>query len=91
MGVLQASGDVNMVLVPEVPFTIDRLIKYLVDRFKTRDHCLIVCAEGAGQDLLRDSGKKDASGNKVFEDIGLFLKKEISSRLTAAGLEHSIK
>lgn len=44
-----ANGDVNVLLVPEVKFRMDELIKYLVDRFKTKDHCLIVCAEGAGQ------------------------------------------
>lgn len=74
---------------PEIKFTMDRLITYLMDRFKTRDHCLIVCAEGAGMDLLGESGKRDASGNKVFEDIGLFLKKEISARFKAASVEHT--
>jgi len=30
----------------------DELIEYLITRFKTSEHCVIVCAEGAGQVLL---------------------------------------
>ena len=86
-----ASGDVNVVLVPEVKFTMEALISYLKRRFETRDHCLIVCAEGAGQDLLESSNRKDASGNKVLSDIGDYLKKEIAGLLKASGVEHSIK
>jgi 6-phosphofructokinase 1 len=86
-----ANGDVNVLLVPEVPFTIAKLIDYLVDRFKIRDHCLIVCAEGAGQYLLGDTGKRDASGNAVFGDIGEFLKRELGAELKRRGIEHSIK
>jgi 6-phosphofructokinase 1 len=86
-----ASGDVNVVLVPEVQFNFDQLIEYLVERFKTKDHCLIVTAEGAGQHLLGDSGTTDASGNKKFLDIGEHLKKEIGKRFKDLQIEHSIK
>ena len=87
-----ASGDVNVVLLPEIMFTVKGLVDYLVDRFKIRDHCLIVCAEGAGQQLLGgETGKVDASGNKVFQDIGEFLKKEIATELKKRNVPHSIK
>ena len=86
-----ASGDVNVLLVPEVPFNIEDLITYLVDRFKTRDHCLIVCAEGAGQEMLGKTAKTDASGNRLLSDIGEFLKQQISSELKKRNVIHSIK
>ncbi len=65
--------------------------RYLVDRFKTRDHCLIVCAEGAGQNLLPTVSGTDKSGNRLFGDIGECLKKEIGARLKDLKVEHSIK
>ncbi len=71
-----ASSDVNMVLVPEVPFTLTKLMSFLEMRIKTKSHAVIVVAEGAGQDHVPGSGA-DASGNKQLGDIGLFLKKTI--------------
>lgn len=67
-----ANGDVNVLLVPEVPFTIQKLADYLVERFKTRDHCVIVCAEGAGQNLLGDTGKKDARYSSRYYSTNLY-------------------
>lgn len=86
-----ASGDVNIVLIPEVKFEMEKIIDYLEERFKTRDHCLIVCAEGAGQNLVGESGKTDKSGNRVFNDIGEYLKENISKGLKARNIQHSLK
>jgi len=85
-----ASGEVNIVLLPEAKFTMEELIEYLINRFKTKQHCLIVCAEGAGQDILPPTGKKDKSGNNVLQDIGLYLKSEIPKRLEEKGIENKI-
>ncbi|MFN2167874.1 MAG: ATP-dependent 6-phosphofructokinase, partial [Anaerolineae bacterium] len=90
-----AEPDVNCVLVPEVPFSLDGdngLIDWLVRRLKRRGHAVIVVAEGAGQDLLdAKSNGHDPSGNVVLGDIGLFLKHHISAGLKARGLTHSLK
>lgn len=86
-----ASGDVNVVLVPEVAFTMEKLVDYLLDRFKTRDHCVIVCAEGSGQNLLNDSQETDASGNKILSDIGEFLKQKLGQALKDLNVPHTIK
>ncbi|MBC8257664.1 MAG: ATP-dependent 6-phosphofructokinase [SAR324 cluster bacterium] len=82
-----ACPDVNFVLIPEVPFTIDGekgLLRSLERGFETKKeqgkhpHSVIVVAEGAGQDLLGNDGEdRDASGNVRFKDIGLYLKDEI--------------
>jgi len=82
-----SSGDVNIVLLPEAKFTMEELIEYLIIRFKTSEHCVIVCAEGAGQDILPPTGKTDKSGNTVLQDIGLYLKSEIPKRLAEKNIE----
>lgn len=89
-----ALKEVNFVLIPEVPFTMmgrEGLLPALELRLKKRRHAVIVVAEGAGQDLLRVSGKKDLSGNPVLGDIGEFLHKEIKTYLAHRGIAHSIK
>ncbi|OVE73670.1 diphosphate--fructose-6-phosphate 1-phosphotransferase [bacterium B17] len=85
-----ASSDVNLVLVPEVPFTMESLIGYLERRFERKSHAVIVAAEGAGQELVPMNGK-DKSGNKVLGDIGLHLKKEISEYFKTKGNPVNIK
>ena len=82
-----ACPDVNFVLIPEVPFTIQGekgLLRLLERRFENKKkqsrhpHSVIVVAEGAGQDLLGNNGEeRDASGNIRFKDIGFFLKENI--------------
>ena len=89
-----ARNDVNYVLIPELPFDMNGqkgLLAQLEKRMKTRHHAVILAAEGAGQDLLEPSSKTDASGNRVLEDIGLFLKKEISAFFKNLNREVNIK
>jgi len=82
-----ACPDVNFVLIPEVPFTLEGekgLLRSLERRLETQQkegrhpHSVIVVAEGAGQNLMgKRKNEKDASGNVRFNDIGTFLKDEI--------------
>ncbi|KAG6388011.1 hypothetical protein SASPL_153208 [Salvia splendens] len=37
----------------------------------------IVVAEGAGEDLLAAKNERDASGNKLLQDVGLWLSQRI--------------
>ena len=85
-----ASSDVNLVIVPEIELTIDGLIKFLKQRLSRKSHCLIVAAEGAGQDLVPVEGV-DASGNRKLGDIGPFLKNIITSHMAAAGVPVTVK
>ncbi|KAI9027787.1 6-phosphofructokinase [Hyaloraphidium curvatum] len=80
-------GEVNMLLIPEVKFTLDDILDYLEERFKDKDHALIVLAEGAGTDILPPTGKFDASGNAVLQDNGPWLKNEIQEGLKKRGLK----
>jgi 6-phosphofructokinase 1 len=85
------SGQVNFCLVPEVPFTLDRLLAALQHRLEQREHALIVVAEGAGQDLLAQSGERDASGNIKFGDVGLFLRDAITRHFRQVGIGITLK
>ena len=80
-GAALASQDANFVLIPEVPFRLEGengLLASLEQRMLSKNHALIVVAEGAGQDLLEsDETCSDASGNLLHEDIGLFLRDSI--------------
>ncbi|XP_050216994.1 ATP-dependent 6-phosphofructokinase 3-like [Mercurialis annua] len=76
-----ASRDVDCCLIPESPFYLDGeggLLEYIEKRLKENGHMVIVIAEGAGQELLSEqSTLQDASGNKLLQDIGLFLSQKI--------------
>jgi len=86
-----ASSEVNLLLIPEVPFTWKKVIEYVESRLTHRGHCLIVVAEGAGQELCEQAVTYDKSGNRVLADIGILLKKQLSNHFTSKNIEHTIK
>jgi 6-phosphofructokinase 1 len=89
-----ASGDVNYVLVPEVPFELqgeNGLFSHLKNRLERRRHAVILIAEGTGQDLLDKNNGTDASGNKKLNDIGVFLKQKIEQYFAERKMEISVK
>ncbi len=90
-----AASDVNYCLVPEVPFALEGengLLACLERRLPKRGHAVVVVAEGAGQDLMpKCDDRRDASGNKLHQDIGIFLKERIGAHLHAKGIEHAMK
>jgi 6-phosphofructokinase 1 len=81
IGATVANQDVNFVLIPEIPFSLDGengFLQALKSRMLDRRHAVIVIAEGAGQDLLAAGEEKyDASGNKILKDIGVYLRERI--------------
>lgn len=82
-GATLASQEVNFTLIPELPFKLEGENGFLValkNRILDRKHALIVLAEGAGQDLLENTGTEhDASGNVVLKDIGHFMRSKIEA------------
>jgi len=85
-GATLANSDVNFCLIPEVPFTLEGkegLLARLDQRLRRRRHAVIVVAEGAGQDLIAGQEIRDASGNILPQDIGLFLKTRIKEYFQA--------
>jgi len=91
-----ALNEVNFVLVPEVPFALEGpggLYALLEDRLRRRAHAVVIVAEGAGQDFVKDpSGKTDGSGNPVLGDIGTHLRDSIKRHFkTATDLDVNLK
>ncbi len=81
-GATLASNDVNICLVPEVPFTLEGkggFLDILERRIEHKRHAVIAVAEGAGQELMeaQDANAKDASGNVKKRDVGVFLRDRI--------------
>ena len=85
-----ASSDVNLVLIPEAPFALPKVMAYLQRRLEEKAHAVIVVAEGAGEDLAPPGGV-DASGNRKLGDIGRFLAAAIGEHVAAAGTEANVK
>ncbi|XP_075484359.1 ATP-dependent 6-phosphofructokinase 4, chloroplastic [Primulina tabacum] len=84
-----ASRDVDCCLIPESPFYLEGrggLFEYVEQRLKENKHMVIVLAEGAGQEYVAPSlhavGEKDASGNRLLLDIGLWLTQKIKDHFT---------
>ena len=84
-------GQVNFCLIPEVRFTLDRLLDALRERLDRRGHAVIVVAEGAGQDLMAAFEERDASGNIKHGDIGVFLRDAITRHFKGSGEAVSLK
>jgi 6-phosphofructokinase 1 len=85
-----ASSDVNLVLVPEVPFRLERVFDWLGDRLRRKSHAVIVAAEGAGQDLVAHQGT-DRSGNRLLGDIGLFLRQAITEHFKGSSTPAAVR
>lgn len=79
-----ASRDVDCCLIPESPFYLEGpggLFEYIEKRVKENGHMVIVIAEGAGEELLaeslRSADQQDASGNKLLQDVGIWISHKI--------------
>lgn len=89
-----AQSDVNFCLIPESPFDLEGpngLLTHLKNRILDRQHAVILVAEGAGQDLVPQTGEKDASGNTKFTDIGVFLSSRIKQYFKAEHITVNVK
>jgi 6-phosphofructokinase 1 len=89
-----AINDVNYVLIPEVRFELEGengLFTNLERRLKQRNHAVILVAEGAGQEYMKDSRAIDASGNVQFNDIGILLKERIGEYFKMKEIDINLK
>ncbi|KAL3655622.1 ATP-dependent 6-phosphofructokinase 3 [Castilleja foliolosa] len=80
-----ASRDVDCCLIPESPFYLEGkggLFEYVEKKLKENGHMVIVIAEGAGQELLTAKNEQDASGNKLLQDVGLWLSDKIKDHFS---------
>eukprot|EP00796_Vickermania_ingenoplastis_P002332 gene2332-1466_t len=78
-----ASAQANICLIPERPLPKETVLKLIERHFESSKNCVIIVAEGFGQDWVSGPGGHDASGNKKLIDIGALLKKEVEGWLKA--------
>jgi 6-phosphofructokinase 1 len=77
------AGGANVILIPEQPFSIDRVCAYVESRFKSHYAPIIVAAEGAvpdGGENVRVDRELDAFGHVRLGGIGEWLAAEIEKR-----------
>ncbi|MHC4269593.1 MAG: ATP-dependent 6-phosphofructokinase [Planctomycetota bacterium] len=89
-----AINDVNYVLIPEVRFDLEGengLFTNLERRLAQRNHAVILIAEGAGQEFMKDSNACDASGNIQLNDIGIYLKDRIAEYFKKKEIDINLK
>jgi 6-phosphofructokinase 1 len=91
-----ANSVVNFCLVPEVPFEVEGpggLLAAVERRFaRGKDHCVIVVAEGAGQNFMHElPEERDASGNILKHDIGEYLRRRLSAHFGQEPWHGSVK
>jgi 6-phosphofructokinase 1 len=83
-----ANHQADFVLIPEVPFSLygpQGLLPSLHQRVREQGSAVVVVAEGAGQDVLEDSGSTDASGNATLGDIGAHLRTVMTDHFREQG------
>lgn len=92
-----ASQDVDLCLIPEVPIQLEGqrgCLPHLERVLHAQGHAVVVVAEGAGEELLREEcadGACDASGNRALPPIGPFIQSRITHYFKARGMETTIK
>jgi ATP-dependent phosphofructokinase / diphosphate-dependent phosphofructokinase len=77
------AGGANVILIPERPFDLDKVITYVEHRFQTRYAPIVVVAEGAApqhEELSLQSGQLDAFGHVRLGGVGQYLAEEIEKR-----------
>jgi phosphofructokinase-like protein len=78
------AGGANVILIPEQPFDIEQVVKYVEHRFQTRYAPIVVVAEGAhpkagdGASVL--TGETDSFGHVRLGGVGQLLADEIEQR-----------
>ncbi len=77
------AGGANVILIPERPFDLDRVVAYVEHRFQTKYAPIVVVAEGAhpaNEDLAITASQLDAFGHVRLGGIGQLLAEDIEKR-----------
>src|SRR6266566_4252157 len=77
------AGGANVILIPEQPFDIEEVCRYVEKRFETRYAPIVVVAEGAHPKTLSTTvvdDSVDAFGHTRFGGVGQSLAEEIEKR-----------
>jgi phosphofructokinase-like protein len=77
------AGGANVILVPEQPFSVEKVCDWVERRFQRQYAPIIVVAEGAvpeGGEAILATGERDAFGHVRLGGVGNWLADEISRR-----------
>jgi 6-phosphofructokinase 1 len=77
------AGGANVILIPEVPFDIDKVCQYVESRFQSHYSPILVVSEGASPKegtMTLQTGELDSFGHVRLGGIGQVLEKEIEKR-----------
>jgi len=88
------SGDVDLCLVPEVPFRLKGPLgayAHLEAVMALKGHAVVVVAEGAGEKVMEPTGELDAGGNRILPDVGEWLQKKLKKHFEEIGLPTNIR
>jgi 6-phosphofructokinase len=80
-----AYGQPDVLLVPEHPLKLDRLVERVKEIYDLQKHAVIVCAEGVvderGEELGAEFDSTDPAGNKILSGAGETLRALLIKRL----------
>jgi 6-phosphofructokinase 1 len=77
------SADAHVILIPEIPFDLDKVCRFIRDRERSGAHyTMVVCAEGALQSggSLMTLGEREAGREVRIGGMAHWLEKEIAER-----------
>ena len=86
-----ASGSTDVCLIPEIECHLDGqggIIAHIERVLEKQSHCVVVCAEGAGQEQLGSLGETDASGNPILVNFAKYLQSRIKESVRGADVKY---
>jgi 6-phosphofructokinase 1 len=86
-----ASGSTDVCLIPEIECHLDGeggIIAHIERVLQKQSHCVVVCAEGAGQEQLGSLGETDASGNPILVNFAKYLQTRIKESVRGADVKY---
>ncbi len=80
-----AYGQPDVLLLPEHPINVDRLVERIKEIYELQKHVVIACAEGVvnerGEELGAEIDSTDPAGNKILSGAGEALRSVLIRRL----------
>ncbi len=80
-----AYGQPDIVLIPEAPLNLDRLVERVIDVYDAQKNVVIVCGEGIvdekGNELGSETATTDPAGNVVLSGASEALRRTLINRL----------
>lgn len=86
-----AARYVDVCLIPEMNISLSKLLDYIGVVMRRQKRAVIVVAEGCGDTIIQSTGERDAGGNKLLADVGIFMKDQITSYCKSNGIPITVK